>query len=175
MRHASIRSGKTTDRSRQGSGSACEKSPGTRGGGYLVRLVASGPGAGAFRYRFGYGCGRANSSGTDGRLARTGRQCPDTLRDRSGRPGLCWPVTENRNPPSRREAMSPRLESLRKVIVGFRAALEAFETDISRDAAIQLPLTPMTKSWQKTCIVGCLAIYRCSRCYSPDWKSETGQ
>lgn len=33
--------------------------------------------------------------------------------------------------------MSPRLESLRKAIVGFRAALEAFETDISRDAAIQ--------------------------------------
>jgi len=33
--------------------------------------------------------------------------------------------------------MSPRLESLRKAVVGFRAALEAFETDISRDAAIQ--------------------------------------
>jgi hypothetical protein len=33
--------------------------------------------------------------------------------------------------------MSPRLESLRKAIDKFRAALEAFGTDISRDAAIQ--------------------------------------
>jgi len=33
--------------------------------------------------------------------------------------------------------MSLRLESLRKAIVGFRAVLEALETDISRDAAIQ--------------------------------------
>ena len=82
-------------------------------------------------------CRRANSSGADDCPARSGGQFPDPLRDRPGRPGFCWPVAENRNSPSRCEAMSPRLESLRKAIDMFRAALEAFETDISRDAAIQ--------------------------------------